>query len=111
MIIPVSNNFPERGSLEDMPFVRLWGDVSLLPINTSSPGFIVSVYGLKIRFPFSFLVMITTAATDEALGLVVAFWALVVTEYTRGMISIWFMIIRTTGIPDIPDRLSNRFQL
>ena len=94
-----------------MPFVRLWGDVSLLPINTSSPSFIVSVYGLKIRFPFSFLVMITTTATDEALGLVVAFWALVVTEYTRGMISIWFMIIRTTGIPDIPDRLSNRFQL
>lgn len=81
MIIPVSNNFPESESLEDMPFVMLWGDVSLLPINTSSPGFIVRVCGLRMRFPLSFLVMIITPATDELFGLDVVFGAVVVTEY------------------------------
>ena len=56
-----------------MPFVTLCGDVSLLPINISSPGFIVRVCGLKLRFPLSFLVMIITPANDELFGVAVVF--------------------------------------
>jgi len=95
-----------------MPFVTLCGDVSLLPINTSSPGFIVRVCGLKMRFPLSFLVMIITPATDELFGLDVIFGVVVVTEYTRGKISFWFeIIIRTNNIPAIQCKKKNRFQL
>jgi hypothetical protein len=111
LIIPVSNNFPESGLLEDMPFVTLCGDMSLLPINTSSPGFIIRVCGLKTRFPLSFLVMIITPATDELYGLDVVFGAVVVTEHTQGKISFWFEIIRISNIPAIQCKKKNRFQL
>jgi hypothetical protein len=64
----------------------LCGDESLLPINTSSPGFIVRVCGLKIRVPLSFLVIIITPAKDELFGIAVVFVDVDVTEYTRSKI-------------------------
>jgi hypothetical protein len=58
---PVSNSFPESGSFGPIPFTTVWGFVSLFSISISSPGFIVAVFGRKIRFPWLSFVIIITA--------------------------------------------------